>query len=77
MDTSEETVFLHIAQNEISSPTGSIYISDGFGKNYTTSIEKVARGLDLVDFEKVNSLEGVFIANKFSSHMKSKINLSK
>jgi hypothetical protein len=29
------------------------------------SIENVVRGQELVDFEKVNSLEGVFIANKF------------
>lgn len=29
------------------------------------SISDVLRGQELVDFEKVNSLEGVFIANKY------------
>jgi hypothetical protein len=67
MDTSEETVFLHISQFGGNSPLGAIYISDGYGKNYTTSLEKVVKGSDLVDFEKVNSLEGVFLANKFTS----------
>ena len=37
----------------------------------------MARGIDLVDFEKVNSLEGVFIANRLSAHMKGKMGLSK
>jgi hypothetical protein len=31
------------------------------------SIDEVHRGQELVDFEKVNSLEGVFLANKFES----------
>ena len=29
------------------------------------SIADVYRGTDLVDFEKINSLEGVFIANRY------------
>lgn len=58
-------MFLHIQNHGPSTPLGNIYISDGFGKNYTLSMENVLRGSDLVDFEKVNSLEGVFIANKF------------
>jgi hypothetical protein len=31
------------------------------------SLENVLRGVQFVDFEKVNSLEGVFIANRFES----------
>jgi hypothetical protein len=30
-------------------------------------MDEVHRGQELVDFEKVNSLEGVFLANKFQS----------
>lgn len=56
-------------------------MSDGFGKNYTTSLDKVLRGSDLVDFEKINSLEGVFLANKqsnsFSSDIPAKPTVSK
>ena len=44
---------------------GNVFISDGAGKFYSLSIENVIRGTEYVDFEKVNSLEGVFIANKF------------
>lgn len=44
---------------------GNVYISDGSGKFYSLSIENVIRGTEFVDFEKVNSLDGVFLANKF------------
>lgn len=78
MDTSEETVFLHIqGHGGGSSPLGSIYVSDGSGKYYTMSIDDVHRGQDLVDFEKVNSLEGVFLANKFDNPADIKLPKSK
>ena len=44
---------------------GNTYISDGTGKFYSLSLNNVIRGLEYVDFEKVNSLEGVYLANKF------------
>ena len=44
---------------------GNTYISDGTGKYYSLSISNVIRGVEYVDFEKVNSLEGVYLANKF------------
>jgi len=31
------------------------------------SMENVIRGTEFVDFEKVNSLEGVFIANRWET----------
>jgi Sortilin, neurotensin receptor 3, len=71
MDTSEETVFLHVQTLGAEVPLGNIFVSDGSGKYYTSSLQNVLRGTELVDFEKVNSLEGVFLANKFeesSSH---------
>jgi hypothetical protein len=40
-------------------------MSDGSGKYYSLSLENVLRGMEYVDFEKINSLEGVFVANRF------------
>jgi Sortilin, neurotensin receptor 3, len=44
---------------------GNVFISDGSGKYYSLSLENVMRGTEYVDFEKVNSLDGVFLSNKF------------
>lgn len=44
---------------------GNIYISDGSGWFYSESIENVIKGTEFVDFEKLNSLDGVFLANKY------------
>ena len=44
---------------------GNVYISDGSGRYFSDSLDNVLRGTEFVDFEKINSLEGVFIANKF------------
>jgi len=67
MDTSEETVFLHVQAHGGTGPLGNIFVSDGSGKYYSMSIADVYRGTDLVDFEKINSLEGVFIANRYEA----------
>jgi hypothetical protein len=67
MDTSEETVFLHVQSHGGSGPLGNIYVSDGSGRYYSMSIADVYRGTDLVDFEKINSLEGVFISNRYEA----------
>jgi hypothetical protein len=66
MDTSEHTVFLHIQNHGHNTPLGNIFISDGSGKAYSLSLENVMRGSEMVDFEKINSLEGVFVANRFN-----------
>jgi hypothetical protein len=44
---------------------GNLYISDGTGRFYSLSIENVLRGVSFVDFEKMNSMEGVYIVNKY------------
>lgn len=67
MDTSELSVFLHIQNHGGDTPLGNIFISDGSGKYYSLSLENVLRGVEFVDFEKINSLEGVFMANRFDS----------
>ena len=67
MDTSEESVFLHISNHGPNTPLGNIFISDGSGRFYSLSLENVLRGNEFVDFEKINSLEGVFVANRFDT----------
>ena len=47
------------------SPIGTVYISGVQGKFYSPSLTGVLKGYEYVDFENVNSLEGVFIANKY------------
>lgn len=44
---------------------GNIYVSDGSGRFYSLSIENVLRGTSFVDFEKINSMDGVYIVNKY------------
>jgi hypothetical protein len=65
MDTSELSVFLHIQSHGASSPMGNVYISDYQGKYYSESIKNVLRGTEYVDFERINSLDGVFLANRY------------
>ena len=65
MDTSEESVFLHIQNHGLQNPMGNVYISDGSGHFYSLSMDDVIKGVEFVDFERVNSLDGVFLANKY------------
>jgi hypothetical protein len=65
MDTSELSVFLHIQTHGSNSPMGNVYVSDSTGRRFSESISNVLRGTEYVDFEKANSLEGVFFANKY------------
>ena len=44
---------------------GNVYISDGTGKYYSLSMDNVIRGTEYIDFEKINSLNGVFVTNKY------------
>lgn len=65
MDTSELSVFLHVQTHGSNSPMGNVYISDYTGRKFSESISNVLRGTEYVDFEKANSLDGVFVANKY------------
>lgn len=65
MDASENSAFLHIQNHGSYTPMGNMYISDGTGRFYSLSIENVLRGVSFVDFEKINSLEGVYVVNKY------------
>jgi hypothetical protein len=69
LDTSENSVFLHINHFGEASRYGHIYISDITGSKFSQSLKYNIRSHDnQCDFEKVNSLEGVYIANVISSN---------
>jgi len=68
MDTSEKQVFLFLENKGLSTPFGSVYISDESGRAFALSLDNVIKGT-AVDFERVTSLDGTFIANKYSPNM--------
>lgn len=64
MDTSEDQVFLYLENKGQKTPFGSLYISDEGARAFSLSMENIIKG-NAVDFERVTSLDGTFIANKF------------
>jgi len=64
MDTSEEQVFLYLENHGLRSPFGNLYISDANARVFSLSMENVIKGT-AVDFERVSSLDGTFIANRY------------
>jgi len=69
LDTSEDQVFLFLENHGHASPFGSLYISDESGHYYTLSMKNVIKGT-AIDFERVNSLDGTYIANVYSPNGK-------
>ena len=65
MDTSENQVFLFIENHGLQTPFGNLYISDEKGRSFTLSMENVIKG-SAVDFQKVSSLDGTFVANRYN-----------
>jgi hypothetical protein len=66
LDTSEGTVFLHVNHQpfDLNAPTGHVYISDWSGTQYSLSLPYNHRSGDgKCDFEKVEGLEGIYLAN--------------
>jgi hypothetical protein len=66
MDTSEEQVFLFLENHGLTTPFGNLYISDENARSFALSTENVIKG-NAVDFERVTSLDGTFIVNKYES----------
>jgi len=66
LDTSEGSVFLHVNHNIQSggTSTGNVYISDASGMSYSLSLPFNHRDKGgKCDFEKVEGLEGIYLAN--------------
>lgn len=64
MDTSEDQVFLYVENKGQKTPFGTLYISDEGARSFSHSLTNVIKG-NAVDFERVTSLDGTFIANKY------------
>jgi len=64
LDASENQVFLFIKNKGPASPFGNLYISDETGRSFTLTISNVIIG-SAVDFEKVSSLDGTYIVNRY------------
>jgi len=69
MDTSEEQVFMFVENRNTGTPFGNLYISDNKGRLFTLSISNVVRDNSLVDFEKISSLDGTFIVNRYDQEL--------
>merc|ERR1712083_61442 len=66
LETSEGTVFLHVNHKPLSeaAETGHLYVSDWSGLKYTLSLPYNRRNkAGKCDFEKIEGLEGIYIAN--------------
>jgi len=69
LDSSEGSVFLQINHFGEYSKYGHIYISDSSGVNFSQSLKYNIRSTsNQCDFEKINSLEGVYIGNVIATN---------
>ncbi len=66
-------MFLFLENKGLNTPFGSVFISDENGRSFALSLENVIKG-SAVDFERVTSLDGTFIANKYSPNMITRMN---
>jgi hypothetical protein len=66
LDTSEGQIFVHINHMGSSSLFGNLYISDSTGTRLAVSLLHNVMDQDgNVDFKKIESLEGVYLANVY------------
>lgn len=64
-DTNEDQVFLFLENQGEHSPFGNLYISDEDGRYFSLSLKNVIKGQS-IDFERVGSLDGTYVANVYS-----------
>ncbi|KAA0154607.1 hypothetical protein FNF27_01514 [Cafeteria roenbergensis] len=68
LDTSEGTVFLHVNHLGEKSKWGNVYASNALGTNFSLSLPYNRRDENgKCDFEKLQSLEGVYVANYYDN----------
>mmetsp|Transcript_9585 Transcript_9585/g.17178 ORF Transcript_9585/g.17178 Transcript_9585/m.17178 type:complete len:882 (-) Transcript_9585:147-2792(-) len=64
LDTSEGIVMIHVNHGQKEAQVGNVYISDAKGSRFTLSLPNNVRGSSGdCEFDKVMSLEGVYLAN--------------
>ena len=66
MDTSESQVFMFLQNLGSNTQIGNLYVSDEDGHYFSLSLENVIQGTS-VDFERVLSLDGTYIVNRYDS----------
>ena len=66
LDTSEQSVFIHVNHYGSASKYGTIFVSDATGSTFSVSLMYNVRGdSGLCDFTKISGLEGIYIANVY------------
>lgn len=57
---------MHVRKDIEEKVSGNIYMSDALGRGFTKSLEFLPRNTQgIIDFEKIFSLEGVYISNVY------------
>jgi hypothetical protein len=69
LDTTEQQVFLFIENRNLGTPFGNVYISDEKGRYFTLSVANVVKKNGKIDFQKVSSLPGTFVVNRYSKEL--------
>lgn len=65
LDTSQDQVFLFIENKDVKTPLGNLYKSDMKGRIFTLSMSNIIKGT-AIDFEKIFSLDGTFLINRYN-----------
>ena len=66
LDTDQQQVFLFIENQGSQTKLGNLYISDKRGRVFTLSASNIRKG-KAVDFERIYSLDGTFLINRYAS----------
>jgi hypothetical protein len=70
LDTTQGSIVIHVNHYSKRSDYGSIYVSDSSGRRFSLSLLHNVRTFNgMTDFEKVKSLEGIFIANVYDKDL--------
>lgn len=68
LDTSNDAIFLHVNHNGEHAQWGNVYISNSIGTNFSLTLPHNRRDANgKCDFEKLQSMEGVYVANYFEN----------
>ena len=63
LDSSEESLFLHMRPASDTADYGNVYVSDASGRRFALSLLRNLYGDGACDFDKVSGLEGIYLAN--------------
>mmetsp|Transcript_30668 Transcript_30668/g.27864 ORF Transcript_30668/g.27864 Transcript_30668/m.27864 type:complete len:205 (+) Transcript_30668:722-1336(+) len=73
LDTSEHAIFLHINHEGENSRYGNIYVSDSTGHRFNLALQGNVREMTgQCDFERVQGLDGIYLANVYDMNQMKK-----